>query len=133
MTTSARTTCASRLRVLVVEDNRDAADSLAMLLGLWGHEAAVAYDGRAALAALDAGRPDVVLLDVKMPGLDGYGVAQRIRGLPAPLPLILAVTGLADEDHRARGRALFDDYLLKPIDTDLLRDRLAEWSERRAI
>jgi DNA-binding response OmpR family regulator len=119
------------LRVLVADDNRDAADSLAMLLRLWGHEAAVAYDGLAAVQTAADWPPDVVLLDVGMPRLDGYAVAQRLRGLPAGAPLVLAVTGYGDEAHRVRGRGLFDDYLLKPLDTNALHDRLAGWTSPR--
>ena len=80
-------------RVLVVEDNRDAADSLRLLLGLYGYEVAVAYCGHDGVQAAQQHRPDVVLCDIGLPGLDGYGVARKLRGDPATAQArLIAVT-----------------------------------------
>ncbi|HKB00845.1 MAG TPA: response regulator [Gemmataceae bacterium] len=117
------------LRLLVVDDNRDAADSLAMLLGLWGHEPRVAYDGQAALRAARAEPPDAVLLDLGMPGLDGYDLAGALR--PAAL---IAVTGYADPAHRERAAAAgFDHFFVKPVDLDALRVMLGDLWEVRQL
>ena len=81
------------LRVLVVEDNRDAADSLRLLLRFFGHEVAVAYSGYDGVRAAELYRPDVVLCDIGLPGLDGYGVARKLRGDPATAQArLIAVT-----------------------------------------
>jgi CheY-like chemotaxis protein len=112
------------LRVLVVEDNADAAESLALLLRLHGHEARVVPDGRAALCEADEYEPDVVLLDLGLPGgMDGYEVARRLlaraRGNP---PLLIAVTGHADEAARRRCQeAGIDLHLAKPANYDELQ------------
>ena len=104
------------LRILVVDDNRDAADSLARVIGLWGHEAQAAYD-RSAVEIAAALRPDVVLLDIAMPGMDGPLMAQQIREQADGRPLIIAITGFHDEDTRQRAlQAGFDDYFIKPVD-----------------
>src|SRR5205814_10397951 len=90
------------LRVLVVDDNGDAAASLALLLETWSHDVRTARDGPAALAEANVFRPDVVLLDIGLPGMDGYEVAQHLRG-PTRLTkaLVVAVTGYGqDEDRR---------------------------------
>src|SRR6476660_3409872 len=111
------------LRLLVVDDNRDAADSLAMLLGLWGHQARVAYDGPAALRAAEAEPPDAVLLDLALPGRSGYHLAEDLR--PAAL---IAVTGYADEGLREQARAAgFDHFFVKPVDLEALRGLLGEF------
>jgi two-component system CheB/CheR fusion protein len=103
------------LRVLVVDDNRDAADTSAVLLGLWGHDVRVAYSGAAALEAVAAFQPDVFLLDIGMPGMNGNDLAQRFRDR-FPDALLIAVTGYADTGHRALGEeAGFDLYLAKPV------------------
>jgi len=97
--------------LLVVDDNRDAADSLAMLLGLWGHQARVAYDGPAALRAAEAEPPDAVLLDLALPGRSGYHLAEDLR--PAAL---IAVTGYAaDEDRRRAIEAGYEMHVAKPV------------------
>lgn len=117
------------LRLLVVDDNRDAADSLAMLLGLWGHRARAAYDGATALRSARAEPPDAVLLDLGMPGLDGYELASSLR--PAAL---IAVTGFADRAHRDRADAAgFDHFFVKPVDLDALRDLLGNLEEVRRL
>jgi CheY-like chemotaxis protein len=112
------------LRVLVVDDNRDATDTFVMVLALWGYRALSAYDGGEGLAAALAHRPDVVLLDVELPTLDGCEVARRIRADPAAGgAMLVAVTGYArDEDRRRAHEAGFDHYLVKPVEpAELLR------------
>jgi two-component system CheB/CheR fusion protein len=112
------------LRVLVVDDNRDAGEMLAELLGLWGHEVLLARDGEEALATAGVTPLDVVLLDIGLPGLDGFEVARRLRQLPAVRPSlkVVALSGYGADTHRARAReAGFDDYLTKPAEPDALR------------
>ncbi len=115
------------LRVLVADDNRYAADSVALLLRLAGHEVAVAYDGSEALDWVQGERPDVVLLDIGMPGLDGWELARRVRQLPwERRPLLVAVTGYGtDEDRRRSQAAGIDAHLTKPVDPDLILRLLA--------
>jgi PAS domain S-box-containing protein len=110
-------------RVLVVDDNRDAADSLAVLLRIDGHDVQVAYDGPAALAAAPAFRPDAVLLDLGMPGMDGYEVCRRLRRMPELAEArVVAVTGWGqDADRRRSAEAGFDQHLVKPADPDVVR------------
>jgi signal transduction histidine kinase/ActR/RegA family two-component response regulator len=109
----------SPLRMLIVDDNRDAADSLAMLLRINGHEIRTAYDGAEALQTASDFHPDVVLLDIGLPKMDGHEVAQHIRREPWGQPLcLIAVTGWSDEADRAKSRAAgFDHHLVKPLDT----------------
>ena len=110
-------------RVLVVDDNADAADSLAMLLQVRGEEVRVAYDGEEALAAEAEFRPDVILLDIGMPKLSGYEVARRVRDLRGPGVLIVAITGWGQEEDRQRARdAGFDHHFTKPVDYAVLLD-----------
>jgi DNA-binding response OmpR family regulator len=104
-------------RILVVDDNADAADSLAMLLQVRGDEVRVAYDGEEALAAELDFRPEVVLLDIGMPKLSGYEVARRIRDARGPGVLIIAITGWGqDEDRQRAHEAGFDHHFTKPVD-----------------
>jgi PAS domain S-box-containing protein len=113
-------------RVLVVDDNRDAAESLAMLLRIIGAEADVVYDGTSALARLPVYRPHVVVLDLGMPGLDGYEVARRIRALPEhSTTTLIALSGWGkEEDRRRSGAAGFDHHLIKPADIGTLQSLL---------
>ena len=108
------------VRILVADDNRDAAASLATLLTLDGHEIAVAHDGEAALASAEAFRPDVALLDIGMPNLNGYEVAQSIRAAQwGRSMLLVAVTGWGQsEDKRRAYEAGFDHHFTKPLDLD---------------
>lgn len=119
-----------RLRVLVVEDNRDAAESLRELLRLNGHEVEVVNDGAAALGKLDDFRADVVLLDIGLPRMDGYMVAHAIRARFAHArwrPRLLAVTGYArDEDRSSALRSGFDGHLIKPVEPNELLTEVAE-------
>ncbi len=114
-------------RVLVVDDNQDAAESMAMLLRLKGHEVRVGYDGAEALRAFDAFAPEIVLLDIGMPGMTGYEVARRLRAVPgAGGVLLVALTGYGqDEDRRRSREAGFDHHLVKPVDFDVLLGLLA--------
>src|SRR4051812_585821 len=110
-------------RLLVVDDNVDAAASQAALLRVLGHEVEVAYDGETALEKARAFRPDIVLLDLGMPGMDGYEVARRLRASDAGRELkLVAQTGWAQEEDRRRTReAGFDAHLAKPVDVTLLQ------------
>ena len=107
------------LRMLIVDDNRDAADSLAMLLRTTGNEIRTAYDGIEALQVAGEFRPEVVLLDIGLPKIDGHEVARRLRREPwGQRVCLIAVTGWSDESDRARSRAAgFDHHLVKPLDT----------------
>jgi CheY-like chemotaxis protein len=109
-------------RVLVVDNCHDAAASLAWLLERWGFQAAVAYDGPSALAAALAWPPAVVLLEVGLPGMDGYEVARQLRGRPWTAgALLIALTGYGrEEDVRHCREAGIDLHLLKPCDPEEL-------------
>jgi CheY-like chemotaxis protein len=115
------------LRVLVVDDNQDAAESLGMMLSLVGSEVRIAHDGHEAIEAAGDFRPDAVLLDIGLPGLDGYHVAEAIRGRPWGKSMVLvAVTGWGQEkDKNASHAAGFDHHLVKPVDPDALLRLLA--------
>jgi two-component system CheB/CheR fusion protein len=122
------------LRILVVEDNRDTADSLAMLLRLDGHDVAVAYTGPAGVQAARACEPDVLICDLGLPGLDGYGVVREVRRHPATAwALAIALTAYGDDENRRRSRAAgFDAHLTKPADFDALQGLLAGQGDRLA-
>jgi CheY-like chemotaxis protein len=111
-----------------VEDHADTADSLALLLCLFGHQVRVARDGRTALELARAFSPDVVLLDIGLPGMDGWQIAQQFRQQPAARrPLLIALTGYGQDNDRQRSHeAGIDLHLLKPVDPDLLRRLLAQ-------
>ena len=111
------------LRVLVVDDCPDTRMTLRLLLALWGHDVREAADGPAALEAAARFRPHVVLLDLVLPGLDGFEVARRLRKLPGLSDVLLvAVTAYGSEEDRRRGReAGFDHYLVKPVEVRDLR------------
>jgi DNA-binding response OmpR family regulator len=112
---------------LIVDDNRDAADSLAMLLRTTGNDIRTAYDGLEAVQVANEFRPEVVLLDIGLPKIDGHEVAQRLRREPwAQHACLIAVTGWSDETDRARSRASgFDHHLVKPLDTGHLAKLLS--------
>jgi CheY-like chemotaxis protein len=105
-------------RVLVVDDNRDSADSLKLLLQIWGHQARCAYGGEEAMAVVAEFSPDVVLLDIGLPGMSGYELAQRLRELPgARNATLVAVTGYSRAEDRERTAAAgFHHHLVKPVD-----------------
>ena len=114
-------------RVLVVDDNVDAADSAAILLRMLGHEVETAQDGHSALAAVRTFQPQVVLLDIGLPGMSGYDVAKALRAQPENEALVLvAVTGYGqDEDHRLSAEAGFERHLVKPVALAALAELLA--------
>jgi PAS domain S-box-containing protein len=109
-------------RVLVVDDNRDSADSMAMLLRATGHEVETAHDGPGALERAPHYLPEYVLLDIGLPGMNGYTVAERLRALPGLRNVkVIAMTGYGQEEDRKRSReAGFDHHLVKPVDFDTL-------------
>jgi len=116
-------------RVVVVDDNRDSADSLALLLSLWGHETRVAGDGPSALAAVAEFVPDLVLMDIGLPGMNGYAVAEELRGTPAKL---VAMTGYGRPEDVERARqAGFAEHLVKPVDPERLKGILAGLAPRK--
>ncbi len=110
-------------RVLVVDDNRDAADSIAMVLAALGADVRVAYDGNTALELIESYRPTVALLDIGMPEMDGYQLARRIRARSTGQQVILvALTGWGQEDDQRQSReAGFDRHLIKPVSFDVLK------------
>jgi PAS domain S-box-containing protein len=113
--------------VLVVDDNQDSAESLGTLLKLLGHEVRTAHDGPSALETAREFRPEVVLLDIGMPGMNGYDVARRMRTMPEVRDaLLVAQTGWGqDDDRRQSKEAGFNDHLVKPVDLDDLQRLLA--------
>jgi PAS domain S-box-containing protein len=115
-------------RVLVVDDNVDVADSIALVLKLGGHEVRVAYDGPSALVIAEVFQPQVVLLDIGMPGMDGYEVARRLRQQPGvPPALLVALTGWGqDTDRRRSTEAGFDHHLVKPVEPSAVAKLLTE-------
>jgi CheY-like chemotaxis protein len=121
-------------RILIVDDNKDAADTLGILLRMLGAEVAVAHDGAAALAALPVHRPAVVFLDIGMPGMDGYEVARRIRQRPdSHDTTLIALSGWGqDRDRRESEAAGFDYHLTKPAEFAALRDVLQSVAARHA-
>jgi two-component system, OmpR family, response regulator len=113
------------LSVLIVEDAPDTAESLALFLRLHGQAVRVAHTGPAALAACADARPDVVLLDIGLPGMSGWEVAERVRRTVAPAPLLVAVTGYGTAaDEQKSAAAGIDLHLLKPVDPDVVLDLL---------
>jgi PAS domain S-box-containing protein len=118
---------ASGRRILLVDDNRDSAESLAMLLRLFGNDVRTAHDGRLALDVAAAYRPDVVLLDIGLPGLDGLEVCRRLRRQSKESqPLVVALTGYGqDEDRRRTEEAGFNAHLVKPVDLGALEELLS--------
>jgi CheY-like chemotaxis protein len=116
----------ARRRILVADDNSDALESLATLLELGGHEVFSASNGALALESAERHQPDVALLDIGMPKLDGYEVARRIRAQPWGRRITLvALTGWGqDSDRQRSGEAGFDSHLVKPLDLDKLTELL---------
>ena len=121
-----------RRRVLVIEDNIDAAETLEEMLRLWGHEVAVAHDGRAGVERARAFKPDVVLCDIGLPVMDGYQVARAIRAdSTLARTFLVALTGYAlEEDQRRAAAAGFDRHLGKPVAVDVIEDVLASSPSR---
>jgi CheY-like chemotaxis protein len=121
---------AAQLRVLLAEDNQDAAEALSMLLELLGHKVRVVNDGAAAVDAARADPPDVALIDIGLPKLNGYEVAERLRQLPsADRTVLIALTGYGNESEKKRAfSAGFHFHLTKPVDLERLEGLLAEHS-----
>jgi PAS domain S-box-containing protein len=118
---------ASGSRILVIEDNRDGAESLRMLLSLLGHEVRVAFSGPEGVHAATGWRPEVVISDIGLPGFDGYEVARRLRRTPGlEGALLIALTGYGSEEDLGLSRAAgFDHHLVKPAEPDVLQQVLA--------
>jgi CheY-like chemotaxis protein len=116
-----------RLRVLVVEDHKDAANSLRILMTLFGHEARVAYDGPEGVRAATDWRPHVVISDIGLPGLDGFEVARELRRNPDTASVrLVALTGYGQPQDRENAlEAGFDHFLTKPADPTALQQLLA--------
>ncbi len=112
---------------MIADDNRDAAESLAMLLQMEGHEVTVVHDGREAVTAFEKVRPDAALLDIGMPGLNGYEIARLIRRAPHGRDVtLIAVTGWGQENDKARATdAGFNHHFTKPVEPDAITALLA--------
>lgn len=125
---------ARRCRVLVVDDNVDAAETIGMFLKLLGHEVKTAADGEVALASAPVYAPDVVVLDIGLPTLDGYEVARRLRQIPQTRDaLLVALTGYGQESDRAMAlEAGFDKHLIKPADPQALIEFIGSWQASNA-
>jgi two-component system, chemotaxis family, CheB/CheR fusion protein len=120
-------------RILVVDDNRDSADSFAMLLRLVGHDVRTVYDGRQALVVAATYRPDLVLLDIGLPGMDGFTVAGQMRAKPELAGVVLvALTGYGSEEDRRRSEAAgFSFHLVKPVHFDSLNELLTALEKQK--
>jgi CheY-like chemotaxis protein len=116
----------SQRRILIVDDNRDAADALAELMRDFGHDVSTAHDGRSALESAITHRPELVLLDISMPEMDGFEVARRLReevGLRDAI--LVALSGYGGDRHRRLSRdAGFDHHVTKPVDVSKLEELL---------
>jgi CheY-like chemotaxis protein len=121
------------LRVLVIEDNPDAAETLGDLLALFGHQAEIAHTGADGLDVARRRPPDVVLCDIGLPEMDGYAVARELRGDPLTAPIrLVAITGYGRESDRHRAAAAgFDLHLVKPVGPEALKQLLEGFAEGR--
>ncbi len=115
------------LRLLVVDDSQDSARSLARVLKLWGYEVRVAHDGLEAIEAASTEAFDVILLDIGLPGINGYEVAERLRDhFGSARPVLVALTGYGQAEDLARSQSVgFDDHLVKPVNLERLREMLS--------
>lgn len=114
-----------RLRILVVEDNHDVAESLRMLLEIYGYEVTVAYSGPEGVQAAKAVRPHIVVSDIGLPGMDGFAVATALRRDPTTADAwLIALTGYGQEDRQRSRAAGFDYHLDKPVDPSVLEKTL---------
>jgi CheY-like chemotaxis protein len=127
-TVAAVTTTPRRFRILVVDDNHDSALSLAMMLSIMGHETRTAHDGESAVETAESFLPDVVLLDIGLPKLNGYEVAQRIREQAWGASMFLiAVTGWGQEEDRQRSSEVgLNVHMVKPVEPAALEKLLAD-------
>ena len=113
-------------RILVVDDSVDSAETLGELLKIWGHDVRLAHDGPGAVAAARDYRPEVVLLDIGLPGMDGFAVAAKLREEGIGGRMLVALTGYGEQQDRDRARQVgFDHHLVKPIDPETLQKLLA--------
>ena len=121
---NATVSCPRPRRVLIVEDNRDGAESLRILLELRGHDVRVAYTGTDGVKVAHTWKPEVVVCDIGLPGLDGYGVAREIRHDQSTAGVrLIALTGYGQQEDRCRSReAGFDEHLIKPAEPETLQD-----------
>src|SRR5690606_18619987 len=133
-TSAAQPSAVERARVLLVEDNPDVAESMALLLELLGHQVRVVDDGLAALDSARAWRPEVVLIDIGLPGIDGYEVARRMRADEGiPHALLVALTGYGRSEDKARALAAgFDHHITKPVEFDALSALVSALPQRRS-
>jgi CheY-like chemotaxis protein len=124
----------SSLRILIVDDNRDSADSLGMLLQIMGNDIRMAHDGQEGVDVAEEFRPDVVLLDIGLPKLNGYEACRRIRKQPWGSSVVLiALTGWGQDDDRRRSHeAGFDHHMVKPVDPQALMGLLHELNGAKA-
>ena len=114
----------AKRRILVVDDNKDAADSLAALLEIDGHQVKAVYTAEAGLEEVDPLKPDLILLDIGLPRISGYEVVQRIKAAH-PLISVVALSGYGSSEDKQRAVAAgFDAHLVKPVDFDVLRQLL---------
>ncbi len=112
-------------RILVVDDSVDSAETLGELLKIWGHEVRLAHDGPEAVTAARDYRPEVVLLDIGLPGMDGFAVATALRKEGTAGRMLVALTGYGEQQDKDRAqKAGFDHHLTKPIDPDTLQKLL---------
>jgi CheY-like chemotaxis protein len=111
-------------RILIVDDNRDGAESLSMLFSVLGHEPVVAFSGEEGLAKFRESAPEFVFLDIGLPDIDGYEVCRRIRNLPhGASAALVAITGWGGEEDKKRAReAGFDAHLTKPVELSQVED-----------
>lgn len=118
-----------KLLILLVDDNRDVADSLALLLEMEGHQVQKAYESTTALEMVQIEQPDVIMLDIGLPGMDGYTLAQRLRqNSKLERTLLIALTGYGQPEDREKSRAVgFDEYLIKPPNIETLRKLLNDY------
>ncbi|MDR3633045.1 MAG: response regulator [Isosphaeraceae bacterium] len=131
---STSTTSQRRRRLLVVDDHRDSAQSLARVLRLWGHDVTVAHDGPSAIERFRQSPFDLILLDIGLPGMDGYQVAEILKETKGNAgPLLIALTGYGqDEDQRRAHRVGFDLHFVKPVDLETLHDLLVNLETHRS-
>ena len=112
--------------ILIIEDNADAREALRVLLELEGHTVEAVEEGQQALEVARAKDPDIALVDIGLPGIDGYEIARRVRARDARRPVLIALTGYGQpEDRRRANEAGFDEMLVKPVDPSAMADLLA--------
>lgn len=112
--------------ILIIEDNADAREALRVLLELEGHTVEAVEEGQQALEVARAKDPDIALVDIGLPGIDGYEIARRVRARDARRPVLIALTGYGQpEDRRRATEAGFDEMLVKPVDPSTLTELLA--------